>query len=342
MKTQLCPHKTILQSFIFSVFIFLMSCSSDTSSSSSNSDNTENGSSAEFKDVSLLLNWFPEAEHGGFYAALINGYYEEEGLSVEILPGGVDIPVEPRVALGRVDFGVSNSDKIVLARAAEADIVSLMTPLQISPRCIIVHEESGFETLSDIKDTTISMSETNAFATFIKENYPLENVRIVPYSSVSVFLTDQRYAIQGYNISEPFTARAQGANPRVIMLADAGFNTPSSCLVTRSELIREDPETVQAFVKASIRGWQKYMEDPNETNEYINKKNPEMGTDILAFGAEELNELVFTDYTKENGFGHQNPEDWEKLISQMEELKLIDKDLIDPTDCYSNSFLIYQ
>lgn len=340
MKTQTLKTKAVFNTFIFSVFIFLMSCSSE--SSSTNSDSAENESSTELKDVSLLLNWFPEAEHGGFYAALINGYYEEEGLNVEILPGGVDIPVEPRVALGRVDFGVSNSDKIVLARAAEADIVSLMTPLQISPRCIMVHEESGFKTLSDIKDTTISMSETNAFATFIKQKYPLENVRIVPYSSVSVFLTDQQYAIQGYNISEPFTAKAQGANPHVIMLADEGFNTPSSCLVTRSEFIREDPATVQAFVKASIKGWQEYMKNPAETNKYINKQNPEMGTDILAFGAEGLNKLVFTDYTKENGFGHQNPDDWDTLISQMEELNLIDKDIIDPTDCYSNSFLIYE
>ncbi|MEO8377770.1 MAG: ABC transporter substrate-binding protein, partial [Candidatus Sumerlaeota bacterium] len=42
--------------------------------------------------VSLVLNWFPEMEHGGFYAAQVEGYYAEEGLDVTIISGGVDVP----------------------------------------------------------------------------------------------------------------------------------------------------------------------------------------------------------------------------------------------------------
>ncbi|SVD17901.1 uncharacterized protein METZ01_LOCUS370755, partial [marine metagenome] len=62
----------------------------------------EDGEAAERVQVKLALNWFPEAEHGGYYAALVHGLYRQEGLSVEILAGGPDAPVIQRVATGAV------------------------------------------------------------------------------------------------------------------------------------------------------------------------------------------------------------------------------------------------
>src|SRR5688572_8504254 len=71
-------------------------------------------SDGALRKVTLQLNWYPEAEHGGFYAAEVNGYYAEEGLEVEILAGGAEVPVAPRVAAGQVDFGIENADRVLL------------------------------------------------------------------------------------------------------------------------------------------------------------------------------------------------------------------------------------
>ena len=79
--------------------------------------------------VTLMLNWFPEAEHGGYYAALVHGYYEEAGLDVEIIPGGPSAPVLQKVARGDVTFGITNADDVLLARAQDADLVAVMAPL---------------------------------------------------------------------------------------------------------------------------------------------------------------------------------------------------------------------
>ena len=68
--------------------------------------------SAQLQKVTLALNWFPEAEHGGYYAALVNGHYREEGLDVEIQPGGPGVPVIQNVATGRVMFGIANADQV--------------------------------------------------------------------------------------------------------------------------------------------------------------------------------------------------------------------------------------
>src|SRR5437762_2148594 len=72
------------------------------------------GSSAGLEKVTLFLNWLPEAEHGGYYAALVKGYYEQAGLDVTILPGGPNSPVVQQVARQAATFGVVNADNILL------------------------------------------------------------------------------------------------------------------------------------------------------------------------------------------------------------------------------------
>src|SRR3990172_12386968 len=74
-------------------------------------------------DVTLQLNWFPEAEHGGFFAALVHGYYQEEGLNVEILPGGPETPVVQQVARRAAPFGVVNADNVLFGRAQQPPVV---------------------------------------------------------------------------------------------------------------------------------------------------------------------------------------------------------------------------
>ena len=162
---------------------------------------------SDLTKTSIVLNWFPEAEHGGFYAALVEGHYKDVGLDVTIIPGGINVPVIQRVATGGVDFGVANADQVVFARAEDADIVAIMAPMQISPRIIMVHEDSGIKTLGELSNMTLAMSPTDAFATFIAKNYPLKNVKIVPYpGSPQIFLNDKNFAQQAYNICLLYTS----------------------------------------------------------------------------------------------------------------------------------------
>jgi len=292
------------------------------------------------RKVSLVLNWLPEAEHGGFYAAQVHGYYKEAGLDVEIIPGGVDVPTVPRVATGQSTFGVTNADDLIFGRVEGAEVVALMAPMQVSPRVIIVHEESGIQSLADLKNMTISMNAKGAFAQFIQKRFPLENVKIVPYAgNVANFLVDKNLAIQGYNISETFNARKQGARPRNLFVSEAGYNPYTSILFTSRETLSKDREMVAKFVQASVRGWEKYLEDPKQTNEHINKLNPEMGLDILQFGAEELQPMVWTDEAKEHGLGVMTDERWTSLIKAMEEIEVIEPGRVYAKDVYTTEFL---
>lgn len=286
--------------------------------------------------ITLLLNWYPEAEHGGFYAALVHGYYRDAGLDVEIQPGGPETPVIQQVATGRSMFGVVNADNILYGRAEGAPVVALMAPLQTSPRCLIVHESSGIRDFADLKDMTLAMSNTQAFSFFLRKRVPLSGVEIVPYpGNVARFLTDRNYGQQGYVFSEPYLARKNGGDPRVLMLADLGFNPYTSLLFTSEPVLQKQPKVVGRMVEASIRGWQKYLEDPAETNAYIHQQNPEMDLDVLEYGAKTIVPLTVSDDTRQHGFGTMTRQRWQTLIDQMMDCGQLKPDVVRADQTFS-------
>lgn len=241
--------------------------------------------------VKLQLNWVPEAEHGGYYAALVHGYYEQAGLDVEIIPGGVSSPVLQQVELGRAEFGVANADWVVLGRNDQAKAQIVMAPIQDSPRCILVRPEVKAESFDGLTDLTLAANPNNAFLAVMQKQLPLTNVQQVPYNSMQPFLANPRYAQQGYSFSEPLLARQQGVDPTVLMVSDLGFNPYTSCLITSQTTIETDPALVRRFVQASIRGWETYLKDPEKTNQYLDQLNPDQNSESLAFALENIRTL---------------------------------------------------
>ncbi|QGJ71017.1 Hydroxymethylpyrimidine ABC transporter, substrate-binding component [Planctomycetales bacterium 10988] len=299
---------------------------------------TDDGKTLEA--VQLALNWFPEAEHGGFYAAQVHGYFEEEGLQVEILPGGPNAPVLQRVANRELAFGLANADRILLARGQQADLVALMVPIQMSPRCIMLHKESGITSFEQIRDLTLSMETGPAFAQFIQQNCDLENVKIVPYSgSVAPFLSQKKYAQQAYVFSEPFIAKEEGAETTNLMVSDLGFNPYASVLITHSDMIAKRPDLVEKVTRASVRGWQHYLQAPEKTNALIEKLNPEMDQEILEYGVKSLKPLCMPEPVGLKEVGTMSKERWETLIAQLEQLELLKPGVVETDHCFTTNFL---
>jgi NitT/TauT family transport system substrate-binding protein len=288
--------------------------------------------------VRLALNWFPEAEHGGFYAASVNGFYEDSGLDVEIIPGGPNAPVIQEVVTGRVEFGVTNADQIFLGQAQGATVTALMAPLQNGPRCIMIHEKSGIEKFEDLNNMTIALSEAKPFAMFLKKKLPFENVEFVPYpGSVAEFMLNENFAQQAYVFSEPYIAKQKGGDPKVLMLSDAGFNLYASVLFADARTIAASPDVVKAMVTASVRGWKAYLADPLATNKVIHEANPEMGLEILAFGAEAMRPLC--EVEKKLPLGTMTRQRWQLLHDQMVDVGAIDSSDGSVKDAFTTKFL---
>jgi NitT/TauT family transport system substrate-binding protein len=292
--------------------------------------------------VDLLLNWYPEAEHGGFYAALVHGYYNEAGVDVRIVPGAKGVVVGPELALGRSQFGVGNADDVLMARAQELNLKALMAPMQIGPRSIMVRADSGIDKFEQLKNVTLQIDPSRPYVPFLKSKNLLDSsVQLVPYNgTVSQLVAGPGFAQQAYVFSEPLMAEQQGVPVRNLMMSDIGYNPYASLLLASDEYIAANSDVVKRVTQASIRGWKKYLEDPAETNAYILKQNPDgMTAESLTYGAEKLRALCMPEGVSPDDFGKMSEARWKELHSQLSELKLLEGKPVDPMNCFTNEFI---
>lgn len=297
---------------------------------------------AAMTKVKLLLNWYPEAEHGGFYAAKVAGIYEKYGLDVEIVPGGKTTVVPQELILGRVQFGVGNADDVLIARNQDIDLVALMAPIQDGPRCIITRKDSGIDSFDKLKNVKLQIDSTRPYVPFLKSKGLIgEGVEVVPYfGSVAQVVSDKNFACQGYNFSEPFMARQQGVDVNELMMSDIGYNPYASLLVTTSKFIGTNEDVCRKMVQASIEGWRLYLAVPDEANKVILSQNKQgLEKDALDYGVVALKTLCIPESNDESIIGDMTPERWEDLYKTLTALQIIDSQKVDLASVYTLEFL---
>ncbi len=277
--------------------------------------------------VKLALNWVPEPEFGGFYAARDTGAYAKQNLDVEILGGGAGVPVVQMVATGQADFGIAGGDEVVTARARGVDIVALYSIYQTSPQGIMAHSSRGAKAIKDLLGSgTLAMEPGLPYAAYLKKKYGFDGVQIVPYDGgVARFVSDTNYAQQCFITSEPIAAKKKGAQPTVFLVADEGFNPYVGVIITRRELVEKNKAFVKSFIQASREGWRSYLDNPATANATMAKLNTSMDAETFAAAADAQKPLIETAETKTKGLGMMTKERWETLANQLVDLKIIDK-----------------
>ncbi len=285
---------------------------------------TSTPSSDEPTEIRLQLNWYADAQHGGFYSALAEGEYAKEGLNVTILQGGPGSPVLPKLVMGRVEFAVASADQILQAREQDADVIGVFAPIQHSPRCIMVHADSDIMELKELEDLTLGMNEGRTFAMFLKSRLPLTGVQIVPYGgSIARFLNDPDFAQQAFLFSEPIVAKNAGAHPRALMVSDLGFDPYTSVVVARSSMCQEQSGLVEKFVRATRRGWGAYLADPSTGDTLIQQANKNMDQKSLTQAAQAIRPLC----DPESGeIGMMNAGRWRELATAMHSVGALSSD----------------
>ncbi|WP_434041836.1 MULTISPECIES: ABC transporter substrate-binding protein [Sorangium] len=277
--------------------------------------------------VKLALNWVPEPEFGGFYAAREAGAFAKEGLDVEILGGGAGVPVVQMVAGGQVDFGISGADEVLTARARGADVLPLFAVFQTSPQAIMTHESRGAKGIADVlKSGTLAIEPGLPYAAYLKKKYGFDKVKVVPYDGgVARFVADKDLSQQCFITAEPIAARRKGSDPATFLVASEGFNPYVVVVITRAALWKENPERVRAFVRATREGWRAYLQDPTRANAVMAKLNTSMDAETFVAAAEAQRPLIETPEVKEKGLGVMTRERWETLAKQLVDLGVLEK-----------------
>jgi len=277
--------------------------------------------------LKLALDWVPEPEFGGFYAARESGAYKRHGIGIEIQGGGAGVPVLQMVATGRADFGTVGADELLTARARGADLVALFAVFQTSPQGIMVHASRKLQKLEDaFHSGTLALETGKAYAAYLKKKFAWDGVKVVPYDGgVAHFLADSSFGQQCYVTSEPIAARQKGAQPVVFLIADSGFNPYATVVITRRELLQKNPGLVKEFVLATREGWRDYLDHPQVTNALLGKLNSALDAATLSAAAEAQRPLIENEDTKQRGLGSMQHARWQTLSDQLLDLKFLDK-----------------
>jgi len=251
--------------------------------------------------VSFGTNWVAEAEHGGFFQAVADGTYAKYGLDVTIVPGGPNDNNRMLLIAGKLDFFMAANTLMSFdAVANNVPVVTVAAIFQKDPQVLLTHPESKVTKLEDLKPLTLFVSKEgiSSYFQWLKSEYGFSEEKVRPYTfNPQPFLANKQSAMQGYVTSEPYAIeKSAGFKPGIILLADHGFNSYSTLVETRRDLIDKKPDLVQRFVDASMIGWYHYLYGDNSAaNAMIRKLNPEMTDELIAYSIARMKEYGIVD-----------------------------------------------
>jgi NitT/TauT family transport system substrate-binding protein len=296
--------------------------------------------------VSFGTNWVAEAEHGGFFQAVADGTYKNYGLDVTIVPGGPNENNRMLLIAGKIDFFMSaNSLQSFDAVTNNVPLVAIAAVFQRDPQVFLTHPEVKASKLEDLKPLTLFVSKEGITSYFqwLKSEYAFSESKVKPYTfNPQPFIVNKQSAMQGYVTSEPFAVeKAAGFKPGVILLADYGFNSYSTLIETRRELVDKKPDLVQRFVDASVIGWYNYLYGDNAAaNAMIKKLNPEMTDELLAYSTNKMKEYGIVDSgdSLKDGIGAMTDERMASFFDKMVRAGVVRSD-IDYRQAYTLRFV---
>lgn len=240
--------------------------------------------------ITLQTDWYAQAEHGGFYQAVAEGYYKEVGLDVTINQGGPNAMGTQKVVSQALEFSIGRADDIIVHASNNLPLIIVSALMQHDPQALMVHKESGIKSFEDLDGHTVMTTPGAPMVRFIEKKYGIQ-LNVVPIDyGMSRFLADTEFVQQCFITNEPFYIRKAGANPETLLIADSGFD-PYRVIFTNRNYAEKNPEIVKAFVAASIKGWQSYMEGPRErANAIIQERHSKMTDEFLAYSVRTMKE----------------------------------------------------
>ncbi|MGO9417879.1 ABC transporter substrate-binding protein [Roseiarcus sp.] len=275
--------------------------------------------------VSFGTNWLAEAEHGGYYQALVDGTYEKYGLDVTIVPGGPQANNGLLLAAGKLEFYMGGN--LLLAFDAvdqDLGIVVVAAHFQKDPQMVMSHPGVGLHKWEDLPQATAFIGKEGlaSFYRWMETSYGFKEENVKPYTfNPAPFIADTHSIQQGYVTSEPFAVEREGHfKPNIFLFADHGYGTYATTIETRADVIEKRKDVVQRFVDASTIGWYHYLYGDNtKANERIKRDNPEMTDEQIAFSIAKMKEygLVDSGDTLKHGVGAMTDERVKSFYDEM-------------------------
>ena len=294
------------------------------------------------EEISLRLPWILNVQAAGYVMALEKGFYEEEGLTVEIMPGGPNLNSTALVASGANTFGTNDTNGIILGANQGMDLVMVGACFQRHPAGVIALESSGITEPADLIGKTLAYTEggpwTLTQAMLNAAGVDVDDIELVVSPSTELLINGDVDAKTGFTVNEPIAVNLAGQPTSIILPSDFGVESNAEVIFTTRDFLEENPETVRKFLAATVRGYEYAYANQDETVATVTALNNQLDPAQQTEQLRRQEAYIFTDFAQENGVCAISPDVVSQTLEMLNTVGGMEIDL-DPAALFTADYL---
>jgi NitT/TauT family transport system substrate-binding protein len=306
--------------------------------------------SQQLQKVTLRLSWTWKTEFAPIVLTLDKGYFQDEGLDVQLLQTNGSGAVLPLVANGQADFGYVSMTTAAIGISKDLPIKVVAGILNKDPSALAFFASQNIKAPKDLEGKSLALTPGEAFTEIwpsfaSKWGIDTSKVKVVQMNAnakLQAFLNGQVDVIPVFTNNELPTLRSETTKQIDVMsVADYGFNTLSEGIIASNSTIQNNPDLVKRFITALQMGYVYSLDHPDEALADISKVSPELASQphtVLLQGLQATLDLLHSPNTQTKPIGWMSPDDWQTTINILDTTGGISKQL-PPTDFYTDNFV---
>lgn len=336
----------LLTSLVTGTFAGCSSNSSSAATSATSSTSSTSSAAGTLTKVTLQLKWLPQSQFMGYYVAQEKGYYKDEGIDINILPGGSDIIPEQQVSNGVADIGVTWTSSLMKYQEKGWNLMEIAQIFQKSAMLLVSKKSSGITTAADLKGKKIGSwfggNEYELYALLGKQGLDKDK---------DVKLVQQDYTMDQLKSGKIDVAQAMTYNEYGLLLEsgykasdlnkidmnDAGVAMLEDCLFVNTDWEAKNKDILVKFIKASIKGWADACADPEAAGKIVYEKNKSVSLVHQTYMAKEVAKLVIPSGFDKSKIGYIDMDAVSKTAEFALKYGLLTK-AVDTTKCVDTTF----
>ncbi|HWQ45762.1 MAG TPA: ABC transporter substrate-binding protein [Longilinea sp.] len=289
--------------------------------------------------VTLQLNRAHNSGYGGFYAADQEGLYARQGLAVSFLTGSADVdPILP-VVNGEAQFGIAPAEAVIAARSQGLPVKAVVVLHQHSPVVFFSLNEYGIDHPEDLTGQTIRVSSSTVSMLHAVLSHmgfePDSYSELVLPASVDAFLHGGAVVWTAYSTDLSVELEFLGYDLNYIYPDDYGVHFYGDVIFTTEEIIENQPDLVEGFVRASLAGYRRALQDLETVGSYTIEYDPELDLDLQLLILQSSLPLINTGTVP---VGSMQAEHWQAMIDILRDDGVVETSL-QAEDVFDNQFI---
>jgi NitT/TauT family transport system substrate-binding protein len=296
--------------------------------------------------ITFRMNWYWGGIHAPFVLAKERGYFEKEGLNVEIAEGKGSATTVQLVGTKADTFGWADGSTIALNLAKGVPVKAVATILNVLPYAVVSLDEKNIRTAKDLEGKSLAITPgdglTQTWPAVVAANKldasKIKLVHVAPQAKIPAVTEKQVDALLGGADDQAISIEAKGMKTRALKFGELGVPLIGFAILAHQDTIKDRPDLVRKVVAASLKGWQDALKDPDAAVAAVKKIAPLVDADVVKKQLLVDLSLVFSQANTEKRLGWGPPADWQSTIDLLKQYRGLEGTQ-PATAYYTNEFL---